>query len=121
MRSKILLTTITSALVLTVALSSRRVPLHLTWESLVGVPLLWGINAVGEWAQHQWFPATWEADRHVNEAIASVLDRRGMVVLSLSAGIGEEITIRGALQPKLGLVLTSLFFAALHVQSRPPR
>jgi exopolysaccharide biosynthesis polyprenyl glycosylphosphotransferase len=28
------------ALVLTVVLSSRRVPLHLTWESLVGVPLL---------------------------------------------------------------------------------
>jgi len=28
------------ALILTVALSSRRVPLHLTWESLVGVPLL---------------------------------------------------------------------------------
>jgi hypothetical protein len=83
---------------------------------VVGVPLLWGLNAVGEWAQHQWFPATWEADRNVNEAIASVLDRRGMVVLSLSAGIGEEITIRGALQPKLGLVLTSLFFAALHVQ-----
>jgi exopolysaccharide biosynthesis polyprenyl glycosylphosphotransferase len=31
---------ILGALVLTVALSSRRVPLHLTWESLVGVPLL---------------------------------------------------------------------------------
>jgi exopolysaccharide biosynthesis polyprenyl glycosylphosphotransferase len=28
------------ALVLTVGLSSRRVPLHLTWESLAGVPLL---------------------------------------------------------------------------------
>ena len=31
---------ILAALVLTVALSSRRVPLHLTWESLAGVPLL---------------------------------------------------------------------------------
>jgi exopolysaccharide biosynthesis polyprenyl glycosylphosphotransferase len=31
---------ILGALVLTVALSSRRVPLQLTWESLVGVPLL---------------------------------------------------------------------------------
>ena len=31
---------ILGALVLTVALSSRKVPLHLTWESLVGVPLL---------------------------------------------------------------------------------
>jgi exopolysaccharide biosynthesis polyprenyl glycosylphosphotransferase len=31
---------ILGALVLTVMLSSRRVPLHLTWESLAGVPLL---------------------------------------------------------------------------------
>src|SRR6202020_359254 len=31
---------ILAALVLTVALSSRRVPWHLTWESLAGVPLL---------------------------------------------------------------------------------
>lgn len=31
---------ILGALVLTVVLSSRRVPLHLTWESLAGVPLL---------------------------------------------------------------------------------
>jgi exopolysaccharide biosynthesis polyprenyl glycosylphosphotransferase len=31
---------ILGALILTVALSSRRVPLQLTWESLVGVPLL---------------------------------------------------------------------------------
>src|SRR5947209_5236823 len=31
---------IVGALVMTVALSSRRVPLHLTWESLAGVPLL---------------------------------------------------------------------------------
>jgi exopolysaccharide biosynthesis polyprenyl glycosylphosphotransferase len=31
---------ILAALILTVALSSRRVPLHLTWESLAGIPLL---------------------------------------------------------------------------------
>ena len=31
---------ILTALILTVALSSRRVPLHLTWESIAGVPLL---------------------------------------------------------------------------------
>jgi exopolysaccharide biosynthesis polyprenyl glycosylphosphotransferase len=31
---------ILAALSITVALSSRRVPLHLTWESIVGVPLL---------------------------------------------------------------------------------
>ena len=39
-----------------------------------------------------------------------------MVLLGLSAGVGEEITLRGALQPRLGIVLTSLLFAGLHVQ-----
>ena len=38
------------------------------------------------------------------------------LLLGLSAGIGEEITLRGALQPKLGIALTSLLFASLHVQ-----
>jgi len=29
---------------------------------------------------------------------------------------GEEVTIRGALQPRLGIVLTSVLFACGHVQ-----
>jgi membrane protease YdiL (CAAX protease family) len=37
-------------------------------------------------------------------------------MVGLSAGIGEEITMRGALQPKLGIGLTALLFALLHVQ-----
>ena len=82
----------------------------------IGVPVLWGLNSAGEWGQQHWFPSLWEADRHFNEALVGALDHRAMVALALTAGIGEEITMRGALQPKLGLVRTSLFFAALHVQ-----
>ncbi|HET9014494.1 MAG TPA: CPBP family intramembrane glutamic endopeptidase [Thermomicrobiaceae bacterium] len=40
----------------------------------------------------------------------------GALILGISAGIGEEILFRGALQPRYGVVLTSLFFAAVHVQ-----
>jgi hypothetical protein len=83
---------------------------------VVGVPLLWGCNSGFEWVQQHAFHASWEADRRVTEALAGALDRRSMTMVALSAGIGEEITMRGALQPKLGLVLTSLFFAALHIQ-----
>ena len=39
-----------------------------------------------------------------------------MAGVPVSAGVGEEITMRGALQPRLGLKLTSLLFASLHVQ-----
>jgi CAAX protease family protein len=38
------------------------------------------------------------------------------LVLGISAAVGEETLFRGALQPKYGLVFTSLIFALLHVQ-----
>ena len=82
----------------------------------LGVPVLFGLNLAGEWGQHHWFPALADSDSRINHALAGALDKRAMIALALTAGIGEEITMRGALQPKLGLVLTSLFFAALHVQ-----
>jgi membrane protease YdiL (CAAX protease family) len=34
--------------------------------------------------------------------------------LSISAGVGEELVVRGVLQPRLGLLLANLLFAALH-------
>lgn len=38
------------------------------------------------------------------------------LIASLSAALGEEIFIRGALQPVFGLLPTSIFFALLHTQ-----
>ncbi len=83
---------------------------------VIGVPLMFGLNTGADWIQHHWFPALWEQDRRTNEAIVSALDPRAMLIVGMSAGIGEEITMRGALQPRLGIVLTALLFAGLHVQ-----
>src|SRR5262249_57168061 len=63
-----------------------------------------------------WFPSLWAADQRMTQAIASGITPARAVLLGLSAGIGEEITLRGALQPRLGIPLTAAFFAALHVQ-----
>ncbi len=38
----------------------------------------------------------------------------GAVVIGLTAGLGEELFARGVLQPRLGIVLSNLFFTALH-------
>lgn len=38
------------------------------------------------------------------------------LLLAASAGIAEEILFRGALQPRLGLLLTAMLFAAMHTQ-----
>ena len=34
--------------------------------------------------------------------------------IALAAGVGEELAMRGVLQPRLGLVLANLFFASMH-------
>jgi membrane protease YdiL (CAAX protease family) len=41
--------------------------------------------------------------------------RGDLVLVSVFSGIGEEAFFRGALQPALGLVATSVLFGALHV------
>ena len=53
-------------------------------------------------------------DEVVDAMSMSVQTVPGALVLGLSAGIGEEAIFRGALQPRLGIVLTSLAFALLH-------
>ncbi|MGH2400453.1 MAG: CPBP family intramembrane glutamic endopeptidase, partial [bacterium] len=82
----------------------------------VGVVALFALNGGAEWIQRTHFPALWESDRAATEAIARNLTVFQGLVLGLSAGIGEEITLRGALQPRLGIVMTALLFASLHVQ-----
>jgi uncharacterized protein len=44
----------------------------------------------------------------------------GALLTSAAAGVGEELLFRGALQPRLGVVLTALLFGALHVQYQVP-
>lgn len=43
-------------------------------------------------------------------------DPTGVATIALAAGICEETLFRGALQPRLGLFLTSIAFAAVHSQ-----
>ena len=50
----------------------------------------------------------------VQEMTASVQSPIGAVVLGVSAGIGEEAIFRGALQPRFGIVLTSIAFTMIH-------
>lgn len=47
---------------------------------------------------------------------SNVQNPAGAVLLGLSAAIGEEVLFRGALQPRFGIIVTSLIFAALHTQ-----
>jgi Type II CAAX prenyl endopeptidase Rce1-like len=83
---------------------------------VLGVGALLLFNTGFEMFQRRFFTDAWLDDQRINQSIRSGLGLPEMLMLGISAGIGEEITMRGALQPRLGLFWTSLLFAMLHVQ-----
>jgi membrane protease YdiL (CAAX protease family) len=58
--------------------------------------------------------------RQINDVTKAVFvslnNPLAVVLLGLSAGIGEEMLFRGALQPRFGLLLTALLFTMVHTQ-----
>jgi membrane protease YdiL (CAAX protease family) len=48
------------------------------------------------------------------ELLAFAINPVGAVVIGVAAGLGEELAVRGVLQPRLGLILSNLFFMSLH-------
>lgn len=67
--------------------------------------------------------AQWFVDRSFMQEVTSkymemigplALNRSEMLFISLSAGIGEELLFRGAVQPLIGIWPTAVLFIALH-------
>jgi hypothetical protein len=82
----------------------------------LGFAAAFGVNAGMEWIERTRFPALYAIDGEATKLIAAHLSVMASIVLGISAGAGEEITVRGALQPRLGIVLSSILFAAGHLQ-----
>lgn len=62
--------------------------------------------------------------RNVNAEYANLLGRfklsmNEIVLVSLCAGVGEEILFRGALQPIFGILITAIIFVAIHGYLNP--
>ena len=58
-----------------------------------------------------------DAIGQISEVLLGEFDSLGAgLLLGLLPGISEEVLFRGALQPRLGLVLTSILFASIHLQ-----
>lgn len=62
--------------------------------------------------QNRFFKALSEFNHRVFESMKPTMFR--IVMLSIAAGFGEELLFRGAIQPLVGIVPTSLLFGALH-------
>jgi membrane protease YdiL (CAAX protease family) len=46
--------------------------------------------------------------------LSNLITPLGAVVIGVTAGIGEELMVRGLLQPRFGIVAAALFFTSLH-------
>lgn len=86
--------------------------LQIAWGTAIG--LLFSVPVVTAVLR---LPAFTRLREHSIER-GQMIDLRGLnpVFISLFAGIGEEILFRGAVQPLLGLWLTSAIFCLLHIQ-----
>jgi uncharacterized protein len=52
----------------------------------------------------------------MGEVTRDIATLQGALLLGITAGVGEEILFRGAIQPRYGIVFASLIFALIHVQ-----
>jgi len=75
-----------------------------------------GLNTGMTSLQQHVFPRLWNEDAAMVQLMSSTLPVWTTLLLGVSAGFGEEILFRGALQPRLGVAMTALLFACLHVQ-----
>lgn len=48
------------------------------------------------------------------ELMAFAYSPLGAILVGISAGLGEELAVRGVLQPRVGILLSNLFFTAVH-------
>jgi uncharacterized protein len=73
-----------------------------------------GIDALS----HQWTPqVAHNVDITTQHLFSGVLGSpTGIVAIALLPAICEEVLFRGALQPRLGLVVTALLFTSIHTQ-----
>lgn len=98
-------------------LGIRRVSLKVIGISLLSVLAIMTVSIIASlvtgWIQPD---LAEDLERVTEDMTANVQNPVGAMTLGLSAGIGEELLLRGAIQPRFGLVLTSFFFALLHTQ-----
>lgn len=71
---------------------------------------------LGTVVEKVWLALGWATtNQHGVETLMSdVMSPTGALVIGISAGLGEELLVRGTLQPRLGIALSNLVFTALH-------
>lgn len=90
------------------------------WQILLALAaagLFYAFGSGADFLTHLLTPATAHRLDAVDQRLfGNLRGPGGIAVLALSAGICEETLFRGAIQPRLGLFVAALVFAALHTE-----
>jgi CAAX protease family protein len=85
--------------------------------ALAAAGAFFAFSQLADWLAHVWTPdIAHQVDRTTQHLFGGLDTPTGIAALALAPGICEEILFRGALQPRLGLLLTALLFASIHTQ-----
>jgi membrane protease YdiL (CAAX protease family) len=92
-----------------------------TWRQVaasLGLAVALAIGVAGlSWAiDWLWDALGWPKTdtKALDQLLAHFVSPLGAVVIGVVAGLGEELAVRGVLQPRLGIWLSNLFFTGLH-------
>ena len=113
-----------------VGLFTRRRPLQVLDRLGLGLPrlshlvlavtaivVLLGLDLLVSLAWRMLWPTNYELVAKVSQNLfAGFASPGNALLLALSAGIGEELLFRGALQPRFRIVFTAVLFTVVHVQ-----
>jgi hypothetical protein len=77
------------------------------------VAMSYGVDyGIGRLWEHFGWPQTDE--KAFEQLVQFAINPLGAVVIGVTAGLGEELSVRGVLQPRLGILLSNLLFTSLH-------
>jgi hypothetical protein len=78
---------------------------------LLGLGELMDLGITRTWQAFGW--KTTDASA-VEALFSSYFTPLGAIIIGVTAGLGEEVAVRGILQPRLGILLSNCFFTAMH-------
>jgi membrane protease YdiL (CAAX protease family) len=89
---------------------------QVAWGILAAANLVLLMTGLDHKIGDLWERLGWpETDAKVfNDLMKFAINPLGAVVIGVTAGLGEELAVRGVLQPRLGILLSNLFFTSLH-------
>jgi membrane protease YdiL (CAAX protease family) len=94
-------------------------PRQVGWALATGLLLNVAVAAM-EWVESLVLPGVHALEDRFDYEFIGIPPVVGAALVSLAAGVGEEVLFRGALQPRLGIGLSAALFAILHVQYQIP-